>query len=327
MAASTQYVLDVLGDMTLKSRSTTLKVDGDLQLIGSSSAANWRSAQGLVIDSDVQAYSTKLGDLAAVSGADSMVYYDGSQFQTTASQSFGRGLLDKANAAAVQTAVSLVPGTDVQAQDAALQDIADIVATSGQSLQYNGTNWVAYTPTDNARDAGNGLTLTGNDLEIDTAVTVDLDTAQTLTNKSLTAPSIADAVLVGQTNEVDGDDTKFSYVGLEAIQTTDATPDAVHTRALTDDSSIVVKGVLMAVTSAGDRNVWEMNFVVKRDTGAASTALASAGINLSALVEEDTGLSVAVNIDTTAGAYEVECTGKAATTVDWTFKMEEVVMA
>lgn len=327
MAASTQYVLDTLGDLTLKSRSTVLKVDGDLQLIGSADAANWRSAQGLAIGSDVQGYSSKLGDLVAVTGSGSMVYYDGAQFQSTASQSFGRGLLDQASAAAAQTTLALVPGTDVQAQDAALQDIADLVATSGQSLQYNGTNWVAYTPTDNARGAGNGLALNGNDLEIDTTITADLSTAQTLTNKSLTAPSMTDVVIVGQTNEVDGDDTKFSAVGLVAVQTVDATPDVIHSQALVDDSTLVVRAVLSAATSAGDRNVYEMKFVVKRDTGAASTALASAGTNITALVEEDAGISVAVNIDTTGGAYEIEVTGKAATTVDWLVKTEEVILA
>lgn len=40
--------------------------------------------------------------------------------------------------------------------------------------------------------AGNGLTKTGNTLTIDTAITADLSTAQALSNKTLTAPKIAD---------------------------------------------------------------------------------------------------------------------------------------
>ena len=45
--------------------------------------------------------------------------------------------------------------------------------------------------------AGNGLTLTGNTFTIDTAVTVDLNTAQTLTNKTLTSPVITSPTVSG----------------------------------------------------------------------------------------------------------------------------------
>ena len=43
--------------------------------------------------------------------------------------------------------------------------------------------------------AGNGLTLTGNTFSIDTAVTVDVNTAQTLTNKTLTSPVVTGLAL------------------------------------------------------------------------------------------------------------------------------------
>jgi hypothetical protein len=39
--------------------------------------------------------------------------------------------------------------------------------------------------------AGNGLTLTGNEFSINTATTVDLNTTQTLTNKTLTSPTVS----------------------------------------------------------------------------------------------------------------------------------------
>ena len=45
--------------------------------------------------------------------------------------------------------------------------------------------------------AGNGLTLTGNTFAIDTAVTVDLNTAQTLTNKTLTSPVLTSPTVSG----------------------------------------------------------------------------------------------------------------------------------
>lgn len=56
--------------------------------------------------------------------------------------------------------------------------------------------------------AGNGLTLTGNTFSINTAVTVDLNTAQTLTNKTLTSPVVSglylsdNNIIVEGTNDV-----------------------------------------------------------------------------------------------------------------------------
>jgi len=56
--------------------------------------------------------------------------------------------------------------------------------------------------------AGTGLTLTGNEYSINTSVTADLSTAQTLTNKTLTSPNINEAVALTATatelNVLDG---------------------------------------------------------------------------------------------------------------------------
>jgi hypothetical protein len=52
--------------------------------------------------------------------------------------------------------------------------------------------------------AGNGLTLTGNSFSIDTAVTVDLSTAQTLTNKTLTSPTVSGLYLSDASIVVEG---------------------------------------------------------------------------------------------------------------------------
>ena len=54
--------------------------------------------------------------------------------------------------------------------------------------------------------AGNGLTLTGNSFSIDTAVTVDVSTSQTLTNKTLTSPTISGLYLSDNNIIVEGTD-------------------------------------------------------------------------------------------------------------------------
>ena len=52
--------------------------------------------------------------------------------------------------------------------------------------------------------AGNGLTLTGNTFSINTGVTVDLSTAQTLTNKTLTSPVVSGLYLSDNNIIVEG---------------------------------------------------------------------------------------------------------------------------
>ena len=80
-----------------------------------------------------------------------------------------------------------------------LTDVIISSAASGQTLVYNGTNWVntAETGDVSAVSAGTGITVTSGtgpipSIAIDTATVVDLTTSQTLTNKILTNP-----VLIG----------------------------------------------------------------------------------------------------------------------------------
>ena len=82
-----------------------------------------------------------------------------------------------------------------------LEDLTDVVLTTpatNQVLMYNGTNWVNSGETGDitAVTSGNGISITDAtgpipSIAIDTAVTVDLNTAQTLTNKTLTTPIIS----------------------------------------------------------------------------------------------------------------------------------------
>lgn len=55
--------------------------------------------------------------------------------------------------------------------------------------------------------AGNGLTLTGNSFSIDTSITVDKTTAQTLTNKSIVATQLTGTLQAGQFPALTGDIT------------------------------------------------------------------------------------------------------------------------
>ena len=78
-----------------------------------------------------------------------------------------------------------------------LTDVVITTASNGQTLIYNGTNWVNTSEVGDvsAVSAGTGITVTNGtgpipSIAIDTATTVDLNPAQTLTTKTLTAPII-----------------------------------------------------------------------------------------------------------------------------------------
>jgi hypothetical protein len=87
--------------------------------------------------------------------------------------------------------------------------------------------------------AGNGLTLTGSSFAIDTAVTVDLSTTQTLTNKTLTSPNVTGLQIRDTGFVVEGfTDDEFETTVVFTDPTADRTitfKDATGTVAFTTD--------------------------------------------------------------------------------------------
>ena len=111
---------------------------------GASDASGARTALGLVIGTNVQAYDADLSAIAGLtSAANKLPYFTGSGTAAlTDLSSFGRSIIDDADAAAVRATIGAIIGTDVQAYNARLGDLAGITYAQGDILYHNGSNLV-----------------------------------------------------------------------------------------------------------------------------------------------------------------------------------------
>ncbi|PHS02792.1 MAG: hypothetical protein COA78_20325 [Blastopirellula sp.] len=136
---------------TLTTDLSTVTSVGDLAVAdggtGSSTAGAARTALGVVPGTDVQAYDATLLSIAALgTAADKLAYTTGvDTWAETAITTAGRALIDDASASAQRTTMGVAVGSDVQAWDAQLDDIAALAVANSNFIVANGTNWVAET--------------------------------------------------------------------------------------------------------------------------------------------------------------------------------------
>jgi len=151
------------------------------------SATAWTDIVGGKIGSSIQAFDAGLTSIAGLSTAsDKMIYTSGSDtYAVSDLSSFARTILDDANAGAVRTTLGLVIGTNVQAYDAQLADVAGLAVGDGNFIVGDGSNFVVESANTARTSLGlgtgdspqfTGLTLTGNLTVSGTTTTVNSTT-------------------------------------------------------------------------------------------------------------------------------------------------------
>lgn len=149
-------VLTHSGDIAYRDGSGTTRLPigaNDRLLIVASGAPAWaspgdvRTALSLVIGTNVQAWGANLDAISGLtSAANKLPYFTGSGTAALADlSSFGRSLIDDADAATARATLGLVVGTNVQAWDAELSAIAGLVSAADTLPYFTGSGTAALT--------------------------------------------------------------------------------------------------------------------------------------------------------------------------------------
>ena len=287
---------------------------------GSSNAPDARSALGVAIGSQVQAYDAGLQSIAGLTtAANKMIYTTASDTYAVADlTAAGRALLDDADAETQRTTMGVAIGSDVLAYNAPVQSIATAAAAAGEGedgyvLSWNNgsSTFVLAEDSSASYTAGNGLTLTGSAFSINTAITADLSTAQTLTSKTLEEVVKADYAT--------SDSAGFHTQEAKYLETTDNSTTTLYSNTMggttnTDGAIVVRAQVVCRNTDDQSVNAYDILAVVKRDGEENTSEVLMANISES---EENSGYACAVSADTTNGGYVIEVNGDAADTCKW----------
>jgi hypothetical protein len=246
----------------------------------------------------------------------------------------GTTLATNAFAAGAGVTASALQSAAVGGQTNTASGTASIVL-GGSSNTATSSNAAVVAGTNHTASAIYGVVLGGSDNTANGAYGVVIGGTNGI-NRSVNG-SVASAFCVQPVAAANGINQGQSLI--LARQTTDATVTTLASSSsaasttnqlvLPNNSAYYVRGSCIAnVTGGGNTKAWSFEAAIKRGANAASTAIVGAVIKN--VVAADAGAAtwdITLSADTTNGAFRVQVTGQAATTIRWVCRLESTEVA
>lgn len=255
------YDLGKTGTRWANAYIDSLTLTTDLAVVdggtGASTASAARTNLGVAIGTDVQAYDAGLQSISGLTtAADTMIYTTAlDTYATTSLTPFARTLLDDTNAVSARATLGAAIGTNVQAWDANLDQIAALTPTDSNFIVGNGSAWVAESGATVRTSLGFGSMATQDSTSVSitggsiSGATISTSSA-TITGGSVTG--ITDlAIADGGTgaSTASGARTNLGVAIGSDVQAWDANLDQVAALTPTDNNFIVGNGTAWVAES------------------------------------------------------------------------------